>query len=146
VCSVNLLKKLHFNKSDIFLDSLSIQWFDNVGKKLLGFITLPIRAGKLMLQTPIHLMPHDLSYNLLLGRTWIHAMNGVPYTLYRKMKYFEENKVYTLDEDPKPNSFLIEKNKENPLKTLTSTIQVEPMEVKDKEKHYEEVTKLLEDD
>lgn len=61
-------------------------------------------------------------------------MNGVPSTLHRVMKYVYDNKVYKIEVDPNPNSCLkIQKNKENPLKTLTSTTQVEPMQEQQKD-------------
>jgi hypothetical protein len=42
-----------------------------------------------------------LSYNLHLGRPWIHAMKGVPYNLNREMKYAYNNKIYMVREDVK---------------------------------------------
>lgn len=109
VCSINLLDKIKVDKIQIQPDSLSIRGFDNIGKKPLGVITLPITIGKETLQTPVDVMPHDLSYNLLLGRQWIHEMNGMPSTLHRKMKYLYNNKVHTIKADPQLDSFLIEK-------------------------------------
>jgi hypothetical protein len=106
-------------------------------------ITLPIIVDKATLQTIIHVMPHDLSYYLLLDRPWIHEINGVPSTLHFTMKYFYNKKIHMIEANPKPNSCLnIEKGKENPLKTLTPTIQLKPIQEKDKENNIEEVTKL----
>jgi hypothetical protein len=65
VYSVTLLDKLVVDKSRIKPKSLLIYGFDSVGMKPIGVITLPIIVGKAMLQTPIHVMPRDLSYNLL---------------------------------------------------------------------------------
>jgi hypothetical protein len=110
-------------------------------------ITLPITPREVMLQTPIHVMPHDLSCHILLGRLWIHVMNVVPSTLHRKMKYIYNKKIHMIEYDLEPNSCLnIEKGKENPLKTLTPTTQVEPVKEKENKKNIEEVLKLLEDD
>lgn len=145
VCSVSLLDRLNIHKSTIRHDSLSIMGFDNVAKKSLGVIIIPLTIGVVTLNTPIHIMSYQLSRNLILGREWIHAMNSVPSTLHRKIKYIYNNKVHTLDIDPKPYTVLhLEKTKENPLNTLTPTTQVEPTQKNDK--HIEHHTTLLDDD
>lgn len=62
-------------------------------------ITLPIDVRPIVLPTPIHIMQGPLSYNILLGRPWIHAMKGVPSTLHRIMKFEYNNKIYMVDTD-----------------------------------------------
>ena len=45
----------------------------------------------------------DTSYNLLLGRPWIHRNSIVPSTLHQVMKYFDEGeKVRTLIAEKHP--------------------------------------------
>ncbi|GLJ36816.1 hypothetical protein SUGI_0742690 [Cryptomeria japonica] len=77
-------------------DSHPIRGFDNVAKSSLGIITLPITVGPVTLPIPIHVMSGNLTYNLLLGRPWIHGMQVVPSTLHRQVKFIYNNKTYTL--------------------------------------------------
>ncbi|GLJ23982.1 hypothetical protein SUGI_0456270 [Cryptomeria japonica] len=77
-------------------DSHSIRGFDNVAKTSLGIITLPLTVGPVTLPTPIHVMLGNLTYNLLLGRPWIHSMQAVPSALHRQVKFIYNNKTYTL--------------------------------------------------
>jgi hypothetical protein len=67
VCSMNLLDRLGVEKSEIRLNSLSIKGFNNMGKEPLYVITFPILVKVVTLQTPIHAMPSNLSYNIVLG-------------------------------------------------------------------------------
>lgn len=145
-CSVNLLDMIGVDKAKIELDFLSIHGFDNVGKQPLSVITLHVKVGKVTLQTLIHVMPGNLSYNLLLGRPWVHAMNAIPSTLHYLVKYVYNNKVYTIKVGPHPEICLhAEKNKESPLKILIPTSKVKLMQEEEKESNIEEVTRLLEE-
>ena len=130
MCSVNLLDRLHVGKSQIKPDSVFVQGFDNTTEQLLSVITLPITIGVATLQTPIHVMPYDLSYNLLLGRPWIHEMNAVPSTLHRIMKYVYNNKIYQVEIDLEPESCVyLEKGATSPLRTLIPTSNIDPLEI-----------------
>lgn len=112
MCSVSLLDKFGIGQLNIEPNYLSTKGFENVKNKLLKVIIISLIVGVATLNTPIHVVPHELSCNLILGRLWIHAMNGVPSTLHKKIKHIYSNKVYTLDADPKPYSILpLEKHK-----------------------------------
>ena len=116
-----------------------------MGKKYLGVITLPITIGEATLQIPIHVMPHDLSYNPLLGRPWIHEMNAMPSTLDHIMKYVYNNHIYEIEIDPKPKSCLhLEKGATSPLKILIPTSKIDPLEIKHNDGEFP--SKLFGDD
>lgn len=120
VCSLSLLDRLDIDQSTIRLDYFSIKGFENVKKKPLGVNIMSLTARVVTLNTPIQVIPYELSCNLILGGQWIHAMNGVPSTLHHKMKYIYNNIVHTLDVDVEPDSvFQLERNKENSLNTST---------------------------
>lgn len=91
VCSINLLDKINWDYSFLQPNSLNVCGFDNVNRKSLGTITLPITIGPMTLPAPIHVMPNTLNYNLLLGRLRIHAIKEVPSTLH-----------HTIKDDPNP--------------------------------------------
>lgn len=69
LCSISLLHKINVDTSLIKIYSLTI-WagFDNVAKYSLGIIALHVKVGPITLPTPIHVMPRNMTYNLLLGR------------------------------------------------------------------------------
>lgn len=62
--------------------------------------------GPVILNTPIHVMPGPLNYNILLGRPRLHTMHVVPSTLHHKVKLIHKKLMYTLHEDDAPNPCL----------------------------------------
>jgi len=57
----------------------------------LGKIQLRCRIGDLKSEVTCYVINTDTSYNLLLGRLWIHANWIVPSTLHQCFKYVEDN-------------------------------------------------------
>jgi hypothetical protein len=106
ICSMDMLKSIKANLSTSQPDNNLIRGFDNIDKNTLGIITLPIKVGLVILNTPFHVMPRSLHYNLLLGRPWLHEMHAIPSTLHRKVKFIHNNMVYTLHADDAPNPCL----------------------------------------
>lgn len=103
VCSMYILKVINIDLSTIQPTNVPIRGFDNITKNTLDIITLPIKVGLVIMNTPIHVMPRPLNYNLLLGRPWLHEMHVVPSTLHCKVKFIHNNGIYTLHVDDAPN-------------------------------------------
>lgn len=101
VSIINLLDKLGVDRNLIKPTNIVIHFLDNVGRKPLGKITLPIKVGLVTLPTLIHVMLKPLWYNILLGRLWIHAMMRVSSNLHCEMKYENNNKIHTVKVDKK---------------------------------------------
>jgi len=57
----------------------------------LGKIRLRCRIGDLKSEVTCYIIDTDMSYNLLLGRPWIHANWIVPSTLHQCFKYVEDD-------------------------------------------------------
>jgi len=57
----------------------------------LGKIRLRCRIGNLKSEVTCYVIGADTSYNLLLGRPWIHANWIVPSTLHQCFKYVEDD-------------------------------------------------------
>jgi len=70
-----------------------------------GIIHLPITIGPITLMTPCFVINKDFSYNLLLGRPWIHCMCVVPSTLYQYVKLNYQGKIYVIPRDPDPLAY-----------------------------------------
>jgi hypothetical protein len=73
--------------------------FENVNRQPLSIITLPINFKLVVFPTPIYIMLGPLSYKILLGRPWIHAMEGVPSTLQHMMNFEYNIKIYIAKAD-----------------------------------------------
>jgi len=63
----------------------------------MGKIKLKCQIGDLRSEVMYYVIDADTSYNLLLGRPWIHRNSIVPSTLHQVMKYIDgSGKVRTL--------------------------------------------------
>jgi len=69
----------------------TIYGFNAGSSRPLGKIRLHCRIGDLKSEVTYYVIDVDTSYNLLLGRPWIHANWIIPSTLYQYFKYIEDN-------------------------------------------------------
>ncbi|KAH7847010.1 hypothetical protein Vadar_020735 [Vaccinium darrowii] len=53
----------------------------------MGKVTLPVRAGSVVLKTDFLVVDIPSSYNVIIGRTWMHKMKAVSSTYHQKIKY-----------------------------------------------------------
>jgi len=71
--------------------------FNTNGTHPMGKIKLRCQIGDLKSEVTCYVIDADTSYNLLLGRPWIHHNFTIPSTLYQVMKYaIEEGEVRML--------------------------------------------------
>src|SRR5436853_2139741 len=69
----------------------------------MGKIRLRCQIGDLKSEVTVYIIDADTSYNLLLGRPWIHKNHIVPSTLHQVMKYVDaEGQVRTLVAEQHP--------------------------------------------
>ena len=69
----------------------TIYGFNATGTHPLGKIKLKCQIGDLKTEVTCYIIDADTSYNLLLGRPWIHANFIVPSTLHQVIKYTDED-------------------------------------------------------
>ncbi|XP_048613371.1 uncharacterized protein LOC106416835 [Brassica napus] len=56
-------------------------------KQTTGEVTLPVYAEGVNMSTKFLVVDCDSSYNIILGRPWIHGMGAVPSTFHQMMKF-----------------------------------------------------------
>ncbi|KAG9450555.1 hypothetical protein H6P81_010520 [Aristolochia fimbriata] len=97
-----ILKNVGLSADDLSPSSLLTQGFNQEGQRTLGMTCLKMHIGDMVAETPFQVIDSRTSYNLLLGRPWLHANGVVPSTLHQCFKYWkdgEQKTVYT-DESP----------------------------------------------
>ena len=65
--------------------------FDCVQRETLGAVNLTIKMGPAEFDEKFQVLDIDTSYNLLLGRPFIHMAGAVPSTLHQMMKLVWKN-------------------------------------------------------
>ncbi|XP_070020568.1 uncharacterized protein [Nicotiana sylvestris] len=64
-----------------------VRGFDGGGKDSVGDIMLELSIGPVEFTMEFQVLDVDVSYNLLLGRPWIHAAKAVPSSLHQMVKF-----------------------------------------------------------
>lgn len=99
-CSIDLSPKINIDPSSLNASSIGIHGFDNVSRQALGMIVLTLRLGPITIPTLVYVLSKKIPYNLLLGRSWIHAMDVVPSTLNKSINFIYNNRVVTIRANP----------------------------------------------
>ncbi|XP_059635407.1 uncharacterized protein LOC132277585 [Cornus florida] len=104
--SANVMTWVTFDRLKIKSEALKctgnpLLGFDGKRVKLIGTVELFVRAAERELVESFVVVEIHPSYNLLMGRGWIHRVQGVPSTLHQVMRCLspDENKVIDIHGD-----------------------------------------------
>ena len=61
--------------------------FSGEVKQTAGEVTLLVYAEWINMSTKFLVFDYESSYNMILGRPWIHGMGAVPSTLHKMVKF-----------------------------------------------------------
>ncbi|XP_019246316.1 PREDICTED: uncharacterized protein LOC109225964 [Nicotiana attenuata] len=87
ICPLSTLNKLKVNDDRIHKNSICVRGFDGGGTDTVGDIILELTIGPVEFTMEFQVLDVVMSYNLLLGRPWIHAAKAVPSTLHQMVKF-----------------------------------------------------------
>ena len=96
------LQALGMNVRQLTPSMLTIQGFNQVGQKAMGSIVLQMEIGELYSDALFHVIDADTSYNVLLGRPWLHTYGIVPSTLHQCFKFLGNGGVKKVLADTDP--------------------------------------------
>ena len=103
---VNILPKMTMRQLGLTMEELShsrlvIQGFNQGGQCVIGIIHLELIIGELTSNVLFHIIDAKTTYNMLLGRPWIHGNGIVSSTLHHCFKYFQSG-IKEVNADLKP--------------------------------------------
>ncbi|KAL4625463.1 hypothetical protein ACB092_05G028000 [Castanea dentata] len=92
--AINILPKMTMRRLGLAMEELShsrlvIQGFNQGGQRAIGMIHLELIIGELTSNVLFHVIDAKTTYNILLGRPWIHGNGIVPSTLHQCFKYLQ---------------------------------------------------------
>ncbi|XP_019248447.1 PREDICTED: uncharacterized protein LOC109227704 [Nicotiana attenuata] len=87
ICPLSTLNKLKVDDERIQKNSICVRGFDGGGKDSVGDTVLELTIGSVEFTMEFQVLDVAVSYNLLLGRPWIHAAKEVPSTLHHMVKF-----------------------------------------------------------
>ena len=96
------MRHLGISVKELSKSQLVIQGFNQEGQRAIGMIWLDVTVDELKARPLFHVIDSKTSYNLLLGRPWIHGNGVAPSALHRCFKYCNDKqiKVVTVDLQP----------------------------------------------
>ncbi|KAH7839844.1 hypothetical protein Vadar_009567 [Vaccinium darrowii] len=97
-----MLVKLGKGDQDLLPSSASISDFAGGITTAQGIIIMNLQVGTKTLTTPFFVVNSRSSYNLLLGRDWIHVCMAVPSTLHQCLIFWHGDDVEVVRADKRP--------------------------------------------
>ena len=96
--AVNIMSKVTMKRLGISTEELSksrlvIQGFNQEGQRAIGIIRLDVIMEDLKTRPLFHVIDSKTSYNLLLGRPWLHENGIVSSILHQCFKYSDGKQV-----------------------------------------------------
>ncbi|XP_060182143.1 uncharacterized protein LOC132611787 [Lycium barbarum] len=100
ICLLSTLQSLKINIDRICTNNVGVRAFNGANRDTIGEIDLTLTIGLVDFGIMFQVIDMDTSYNLLLGRPWIHAARVVPSTLHQVVKFeYEKQEIIVHGED-----------------------------------------------
>ncbi|XP_070026326.1 uncharacterized protein [Nicotiana sylvestris] len=99
ICPLSTLNKLKVDDGRIHKNNICVRGFDGRGKDFVGDIMLELTIGPVEFTMEFQVLDVDISYNLLLGRPWIHVAKAVPSSLHQMVKFELDRKEIVVHGD-----------------------------------------------
>ncbi|GAA0159366.1 hypothetical protein LIER_16157 [Lithospermum erythrorhizon] len=96
ILPLHILKLLNISTEDLQPTCVMIQGFNQGGQRELGKVSLHLVIGELETISWSHVIDSKSTYNVLLGRPWIHSSDVVPSTLHQYLKYYKDGSKRTI--------------------------------------------------
>jgi len=97
VCPWREAKRFGIRKKQLLAPSTHLSAYDNSKRLVLGTILLPIIVGRIERNLEFHVLSIPSTFNLILGRPWLHDHQAHRSTLHLKMKILINGQVVTIE-------------------------------------------------
>ncbi|KAL3365308.1 hypothetical protein AABB24_010450 [Solanum stoloniferum] len=86
----------------IHVSELMIQGFNQGGQRAIGAVKIDLTIEELQSSVWLHVIDAKTSYNILLGRPWVHENKVIPSTYHQFLKYYEDGVAKKIIADNNP--------------------------------------------
>ncbi|XP_019252898.1 PREDICTED: uncharacterized protein LOC109231713 [Nicotiana attenuata] len=87
ICPLSTLQKLKIDTERIYKNNVCVRGFDGGGKDSVGDIVFELTIGPVEFTMEFQVLDMVASYNLVLGRPWIHVGKAVLSSLHQMVKF-----------------------------------------------------------
>ncbi|XP_074293498.1 uncharacterized protein LOC141620558 [Silene latifolia] len=91
---------LGLDKKDVTPTTQTVRAFDGTIHRVTEIVDLVVQTGLIERKVSCHVIDMASSFNLLLGRPWIHGVKALSSTLHRKIKIPLKGETVTIDATP----------------------------------------------
>ena len=103
IMPLRTLRKLGRSVEDLSEADIQMSSFTGQPTQPLGCIVAQIEVGPQSLSTMFFVIDESPSYNILLGRDWIHSSKCVPSSWHQQLMFWDDDgEVHTMDAAPNP--------------------------------------------
>ena len=95
VCPIATVIALGYGPIDFKPSTQTVRAYDSTRREVMGTLTLELMIGPVVFQVMFQVLRIPISFNLLLGRPWIHRAGVIPYSLHLKVKFIHDGQVIT---------------------------------------------------
>ncbi|RVW58997.1 Retrovirus-related Pol polyprotein from transposon 17.6 [Vitis vinifera] len=95
VCPLATAIALGFAPSDFGPSTQTVRAYDSTKREVMGTLMIDLQIGPATFSTLFQVLRIPTSFNLLLGRPWIHVAGAIPSSLHQKVKFIHDGQVIT---------------------------------------------------
>jgi hypothetical protein len=88
-----MLKRLGMYDTDMHSHNIVLSNYEGKSGQSLGAIQMDVAVGSTIRPTLFIVVPSRASFNILLGREWIHGVGAVPSTLHQRLILWREDNI-----------------------------------------------------
>ena len=99
VCPLVTAISLGFSPSDFGPSTQIVKAYDGTQRTILGTLSTHVMIGPVIYSILFQVLRIQSSFNLLLGRPWIHEAGAIPSSLHQKVKFIHEGRIITIQSD-----------------------------------------------
>ncbi|WJZ94855.1 hypothetical protein VitviT2T_013680 [Vitis vinifera] len=93
VCPLATAIALGYTPSDFGPSTQTVRAYDSTRREVMGTLEIELLIGPTTFITIFQVLRIPTSFNLLLGRPWIHRAGAIPSSLHQKVKFIHEGQV-----------------------------------------------------
>ena len=99
VCPLVTAIALGFSPSDFWPSIQTVRAYDGTQRTVMGTLTTHVMIGPVKYSILFQVLRIQSSFNLLLGRPWIHEAGVIPSSLHQKVKFIHQGCIITVQSD-----------------------------------------------
>ncbi|RVW64270.1 Retrovirus-related Pol polyprotein from transposon 17.6 [Vitis vinifera] len=98
VCPLATAIALGFAPSDFGPSTQTVRAYDSTQREVMGTLTIDLLIGPTTFSILFQVLRIPASFNLLLGRPWIHQAGAIPSSLHQKVKFIHDGQTLEIQD------------------------------------------------